>query len=218
MGWPEKCHNRLILSNNFLLANCYLRSFIYSYLSYSIIQWFSFIEWCNFWYYFGQWPINEMTPVLTDTFSKLWRRWQTLSGAIKKKEKKRKIKPQYWKAILWMSLNLACHSFSLYLTSGVILKCSRSKRLGDVELRGDCRDAAWSLHDETHLHVWEAVLFGLCTTFVRHGHVQVEAQRHWLLAQFGVSSKEGAFPLFYHLIDLLRPAGWCRKARWEVLS
>lgn len=83
----------------------------------------------------------------------------------------------------------------------------KSKRLGEVELLGDGGDAAGSLHDETHLHVGEAVLLGLRATLVRHGHVQVEAQRHRLLAQLGVPSEEGALPLFDHLVDLLRPAG-----------
>lgn len=72
-------------------------------------------------------------------------------------------------------------------------------------LRGDGRDAAGPLHDETHLHIWEAVLSGLGATFIRCRHVQVEAQRHRLLPQLGIPSEEGALPLFYHLIDLLCP-------------
>lgn len=59
-----------------------------------------------------------------------------------------------------------------------------------TELLRDRRDAAGPLHDETHLHVWEAVLFGLGTPLVRHGHVQVETQRHRLLPQLWVSSEE----------------------------
>lgn len=72
-------------------------------------------------------------------------------------------------------------------------------------LRRDGGDAARSLHDETHLHVGEAVLFGLGAALVGGRHVQVEAQRHGLLPQLGVASEEGALPLFDHLIDLLRP-------------
>lgn len=72
-------------------------------------------------------------------------------------------------------------------------------------LRCDGGDAARPLHDETHLHIWEAVLLGLGATLIRRRHVQVEAQRHGLLPQFGIPSEEGALPLFYHLIDLLRP-------------
>lgn len=74
-----------------------------------------------------------------------------------------------------------------------------------TELRRDGRDAAGPLHDETHLHVGEAVLFGLGAAFVRRRHVQVEAQRHGLLPQLGVPPEEGALPLLYHLVDLLRP-------------
>lgn len=86
---------------------------------------------------------------------------------------------------------------------------SRSQQRGRCSLVGLLSDggyAARSLHDETHLHVREAVLFGLGTPLVRSGHVQVEAQRHRLLAQLGVPSEEGALPLFYHLVNLLRPA------------
>lgn len=72
-------------------------------------------------------------------------------------------------------------------------------------LRGDGGDAPRSLHDETHLYVREAVLFGLGAALIRGRHVQVEAQRHGLLPQLGIPSEEGALPLFYHLIDLLRP-------------
>lgn len=72
-------------------------------------------------------------------------------------------------------------------------------------LRGDGGDAAGPLHDETHLHIWEAVLSGLGATFICCRHVQVEAQRHRLLPQLGIPSEEGALPLFYHLIDLLCP-------------
>lgn len=88
-----------------------------------------------------------------------------------------------------------------------LFKSMKSKRLGEVELLGDGGDAAGSLHDETHLHVGQAVLLGLRATLVRHGHVQVEAQRHRLLAQLGVPSEEGALPLFDHLVDLLRLDG-----------
>lgn len=72
-------------------------------------------------------------------------------------------------------------------------------------LRRDGGDAARPLHDETHLHIWEAVLLGLGAALVRRRHAQVEAQRHGLLPQFGIPSEEGALPLLYHLIDLLRP-------------
>lgn len=72
-------------------------------------------------------------------------------------------------------------------------------------LRRDGGDAARALHDETHLHIWEAVLLGLGATLVCRRHAQVEAQRHGLLPQLGIPSEEGALPLFYHLIDLLRP-------------
>lgn len=78
---------------------------------------------------------------------------------------------------------------------------------GDGELLGDGWDAARSLHDETHLHVGEAVLFSLGTPLVCRGHVQVEAQWHRLLPQFGIPSEERALPLFDHLVNLLCP-GW----------
>ena len=45
-----------------------------------------------------------------------------------------------------------------------------------AELLCDSWDAARSLHDETHLHVREAVLFSLGTPLVCGSHVQVKAQ------------------------------------------
>lgn len=80
-----------------------------------------------------------------------------------------------------------------------------------TELLRDGRDAAGSLHDETHLHVGEAVLFSLGAPLVRRGHVQVEAQRHGLLPQLGIPPEEGALPLLYHLINLLCPG----ERRWR---
>lgn len=73
------------------------------------------------------------------------------------------------------------------------------------QLRCDGGDAARSLHNETHLHVWEAVLLGLGATLIGRRHVQIEAQRHGLLPQFGIPPEEGALPLLDHLIDLLCP-------------
>lgn len=80
-----------------------------------------------------------------------------------------------------------------------------------TELLRDGRDAAGSLHDETHLHIGEAVLFSLGAPLVRRGHVQVEAQRHGLLPQLGIPPEEGALPLLYHLINLLCPG----ERRWR---
>lgn len=80
-----------------------------------------------------------------------------------------------------------------------------------TKLLRDGRDAAGSLHDETHLHVREAVLFSLGAPLVRRGHVQVEAQRHGLLPQLGIPPEEGALPLLYHLINLLCPG----ERRWR---
>lgn len=77
----------------------------------------------------------------------------------------------------------------------------------------DGRDAAGPFHDETHLHVREAVLFGLGAALVCCSHMQIEAQRHRLLPQFGVTSEEGALPLLYHLVNLLCPVSrlWQEK-------
>ena len=91
------------------------------------------------------------------------------------------------------------------------------------ELRCDSRDAARSLHDETHLHVREAVLFSLGAPLICCSHVQVEAQRHRLLPQLGIPSEERALPLFYHLVNLLRPGRKevrCRgnkRWRWHMM-
>lgn len=70
---------------------------------------------------------------------------------------------------------------------------------------GDGGDASRSLHDQTHLHVGQAVLLGLGAALVGRRHVQVEAQRHRLLPQLGVSLEEGALPLLDHLVNLLGP-------------
>lgn len=86
------------------------------------------------------------------------------------------------------------------------------------ELLCDTWDAARPLHNETHLHVREAVLFSLGAPLVCCGHVQVEAQRHRLLPQLWIPSEEGALPLLYHLVDLLCPGKKkvesCGKKRW----
>lgn len=74
-----------------------------------------------------------------------------------------------------------------------------------AQLLRDGRDAARSLHDETHLHIGQAVLFGLGTPLICCSHVEVEAQRHRLLPQLGIPSEEGTLPLFYHLVNLLCP-------------
>lgn len=86
----------------------------------------------------------------------------------------------------------------LHTGNNCVLKARESLRDGG--------DAAGPFHDETNLHVGEAVLFGLATALVCCSHVQVETQRHRLLPQFGVPSEEGALPLLYHLVNLLCPA------------
>ena len=83
-----------------------------------------------------------------------------------------------------------------------------------TELLCDSWDTARSLHDETHLHVREAVLFSLGTPLIRCSHVQVEAKRHRLLPQLGIPSEEGALPLLYHLVNLLRP----KQERLELVA
>lgn len=66
-------------------------------------------------------------------------------------------------------------------------------------------DTAGSLHDETHLHVREAVLFSLGTPLICCSHVKVETQRHRLLSQLRIPSEERTLPLLNHLVNLLCP-------------